>query len=288
MTLIVAKMHNEDRGLSLVGDTKITDELGDETWNRQVFRHAIPKIRILRDDLAVGMAGGNPQLAIPRLNALRNLPTEAVLSALADESHASFVVAALGVSRRLWTVRNGEVQDRQHVGRAWVGDPEANEVFTQRTAELATASRDQSTKFLLIGAMQSLLAFGEVETVGGYATRVSATDDGFRFGCDSSGVGPDLVHGVVDSTRDGSTLGLLTPPDVASTGYDLQVLAGVPPTIGALACLIPEAATAWLFRDHDPWVAQTVTLTSLTELVRWAAEEHGQYLVGPPVRGGNG
>lgn len=60
MTLVVAKLHDVDDGLSLVADTKISDE----TWNRQVFRHAFPKIRIMRDDLAVGVAGSNPHLAM--------------------------------------------------------------------------------------------------------------------------------------------------------------------------------------------------------------------------------
>lgn len=156
---------------------------------------------------------------------MRTLPIEAILEALSAERYASFVVAALSPSRRLWKIKNGQLEEQTHIGRSWSGDPEANELFTRNYHEPPGGPDGDEVQFRLFAAMQRLLSMGELETIGGYLTRVSTTQDGFRFALDSSGVGPDLVHGVLQSTPEGSSLALRTDPGVASTGYDVLLAA---------------------------------------------------------------
>jgi hypothetical protein len=280
MTLVVGRVHGGE--VSLVADTKITDEIGDESWNRQVYRNACPKIRILRDDLAVGVAGRNPHQVLRRLGDLRARPVDDVLSALATNPYASFVVASLSPSCRLWQVKNCQVEDRTSIGQCRIGDPEGIEIFTQQYHQVESSLPTADTPFLLTASMQWLISFGPVESVGGYLTRLRTTSRGFRFAHDYTDIGPDLVDGVFRRTEEGGALDLRAPADVASRGFEVRLAVGETPTIGALACLIPQARTGWLFCDETPWVARVISTETMTDLVRVAATDYRQKLVGPP------
>lgn len=275
VSLVVAQMH--ESGLTLIGDTKISDlRPGSETENRQVFRHAHPKIVVLRDDLAVGVAGDDPQRSVPRVHGMRTWPIDDILSELVGLDHASFVVATLGPSR-LWQITRGQLEDRTALSRAWIGDPMANEIFREQFGLLSSSS-SREVDFCMWGAMQELISGDYVQSVGGYTTRVRTTRDGFRFAPDEFSAGPDLVHGVITRGVSISRLEIQAAPDVASQGYEVMLAVGENPTIGALACFIPQARTAWLFPDHAPWEVARIRPTSMKELIEVASQSFGQKL----------
>lgn len=260
----------------MVGDTKITRG-GDEAWTRKVFRNALPKTVILRDDLAVGLAGEDPAGMLQRLVGLHGETVERVLDSVANISAASFVVATLSPVPRLWAVSDGSVEDRSAIDRAWAGDHDAYELFQQRYHEWPS---DVESAFRLMSSMQWLLTFDPVDSVGGYLTRIATGSDGFRLVGDSTQVAPWLLEGVVQALSDEIQLTLRVPAGGDGTWYRILPAVGRPPTIRALAYYVPQAGVAWLFPHESPWAPVPLRVNSVEDLLKSAAE-HGQALVAP-------
>ncbi|MGH3885689.1 MAG: hypothetical protein ACRDSZ_03810 [Pseudonocardiaceae bacterium] len=190
MSLVVAQIH--DGGISLVADTKITyglteiDNRFDESRTRRVFRNALPKLTILRDDLVVGVVD-EVKKAQPKLVNIRDQRVENILKELANIDYASFVVAALNPLLQLWKVSAGSIEEQSSVGRCWAGDRDAYEFFQQKYHEWPEGI---GSTFRLMSSMQWLLNFNPVESVGGYLTMVATTSEGFRFIANRATIGP--------------------------------------------------------------------------------------------------
>jgi hypothetical protein len=254
VSLVVGQIH--DGGISLVADTKITHKF-DDTWTRQVFKNALPKLMILRDNFAVGITGDNPDIGIRRLVEFRDQPVEDLLNVMANISYASFVVAVLGSSPQLWKVSAGSTEERSSVGRCWSGDHDPYEFFQQRYHEWP---EKMDSAFRLMSSMQWLLSFNPVDSVGGYLTRVATTSEGFRFIADPVIVAPCLL----------------------GSGFQILPAVGRSPTAGALAYYIPQAGVSLLFCHESPWKAVTLKTNSMPDLIQSAATKHRQALADPP------
>jgi hypothetical protein len=276
VSLVVAQIH--DGGISLVADTKITHTL-DETWTRQVFKNALPKLVILRDDVAVGITGDNPENVLRRLVGLRSQPVEDLLGAMTNIDYASFVVAVQDPSPQLWKVSDGSTEERSSVGRCWAGDHDAYEFFQQRYHEWP---EKMGSAFRLMSSMQWLLNFNPVESVGGYLTRVATTSNGFRFVADPMTVGPWFLEGLGQAMPHGSRLALHVPSGGDPNGYQILPAVGRPPTAGALAYYIPQTGVSWLFCHESPWEAVALKTDSMPELIESAGTNHGQILTDAP------
>lgn len=273
MTLVVAQIH--DGGMSLVGDTKIT-RLGDDAYSRQVYVNACPKIAILRDEVAVGVAGSDPRHVFEELVAIRDQPIDVLLDAMSSMHYASFVVGVLGSVPQVWSVDEGVVEERTAVGRCYAGDLEAYEHFEEQRA---SSPESLGVAFSLMASMQYLLRYKVVDSVGGFLVRVATTDEGsFRFVRDQENVAPDLLNAMIREAVSNLNIVLTVPEGADPHGYQILPAVGEPPTIGALAYCMPEAGMSWLFRHESPWMAQEIPTGSPSELVRLAGEDHGQAL----------
>ncbi len=276
VSLVVAQIH--DGGISLVSDTKITHKF-DETWTRQVFKNALLKLMILRDDVVVGITGDNPDIGLRWLVEFRDQSVEDLVKAMVNIDYASFVVAELGSSPQLWKVSAGSTEERSSVGRCWSGDHDAYELFQQQYHEWP---EEMDPAFRLMSSMQWLLSFNPVESVGGYLTRVATTSEGFRFIADPTMVGPWFLEGLSQATPDSLRFTFHAPPGGDPNGYHILPVAGRSPTASALAYYVPQAGVSWLFCHESPWKAVTLRTDSIPELIELAATKHGRALADPP------
>lgn len=122
MSLVVAEIHGD--AISLVGDTKVTRPM-DEHRTRHVFENVFPKVLLLRPELCVGLAGNDPERAAAAMVEARDRPTAELVDLGSSLPFASFIIAELLSSPRLFAVTAGTVEDRTDLGRAWVGDATA-------------------------------------------------------------------------------------------------------------------------------------------------------------------
>jgi hypothetical protein len=179
-----------------------------------VFKNAFPKLVILRDDVAVGITGDNPDSVLQRLIGFRDQPIEDLLEAMISIDYASFVVATLNPSLQLWKVSAGSSEERSSVGRCWAGDHNAYEIFQQRYHEWP---EDIGPAFRLMSSMQWLLSFNLIESVGGYLTRAATTSEGFRFVADPMTIGPWFLEGLGRATPGGFRFTLASRVEVTLT-----------------------------------------------------------------------
>lgn len=273
MSLVVGEIH--DGRISLVADTKVT-YAGDDRSTRHVFENAFPKLLILRDDLCVGLAGNDPEGVAESLLAVRSGPLEQVLVIAEALVHASFVVASLGPAPRLLQVDQGSTQDRTEIGRAWVGDVSAYEVFQQRYSEWPPGIE---VPFLLISSLQWLLSFGTVSSVGGYLTNVGSGAGGFRYVPQVTHIGPEELAGLADVVDDRLQLHLAVPAGGDTSSASLLCAVGTPPTVGALAYVLAPAGVGLLFPHDAPHQPIVMKVASIDELIERAASDHGQQLI---------
>ena len=272
MSLVVGEVH--DGGVSLVADTKVTHR-HEDSRTRQVFENALPKLVLLREDLCVGIAGNDPvgtltTLVDNRARSLQDLTELAVAT-----PHASFVIAALGPSPQLWQVRAGRAENRSSVGRAWVGDHDAYEIFQEQYAQWPDGV---DPAFRLLSSLQWLLTWNQVPSVGGYHTRVATTPQGFRFMADATNVGPEELHGFAAIDDGKLTLHLRPTADGDQSFLPLLCAVGRPPTFGALAYYVAPAGLALLFSHSAPMEPIAFRARSLAELIEVAAVGYGQNL----------
>ena len=252
----------------------------DDARTRATFDEALPKIVLLRPDLAVGVTGDDPHRVIEALASLRDASIDDLLAHLVSQTSASFVVAALKPAR-LWMVSDGRVDERTtEVHRAWAGDRTA---FNHFQARFHDWPDDTDVPFRLLSSMQWLTSFEAVESVGGYSVRVATVDGGFEFVADWSFVGPWMLEAAMSVSDSGASLRATVPAGGDATTHRIVLLPGADPTRGALGLLIPEASVGLIFPHEQPWEPLRVASTSPGELAGLAWERHQQVLKVPEV-----
>ncbi len=279
MSLVVAAIHDGDR-ITMVSDTKLSffdrDGHADEGRTRNTYFEALPKIFLLRPDLIVGVTGDDPDAVIGNLVDHRDDEPDALLAHLVSVTSAGFVVAALNPVR-LWSIGDGEVDERTPVGRAWSGDRAAYDVFREAWDKWPDGT---DVPFLLTSSMQFLTSFGPVSSVGGFTLTAANHGDGFRFQPWSNFVGPSYLQlGAVEVSGEGTTLRMSVPPGGDSTTHQVHVMPGEDPTRGALAILIPQTGIGLLFRHQRPSEPLKLEASTPQELVAAAAQASGEVLI---------
>lgn len=288
MTLIVARITDRLLGrISLLADTMITDFRGDEAANRQVLSRPGQKVAIIDDNYVVGFAGDNPNTALKEVVEMRrSSPRESeLLSRLAQFTGASatlsrgFVVASRYPEPRLWTVVNGEVDDRTTIGQAYVGNTAAYNAYRTYAQQWGS---DQTDEFRLVSSMQTVIMLNDIPSVGGYVTRVSGdSHHPFRFQGDPGYVAPWYLEAKIESTPNGGRLLANTPDGGDSTAHTRLAIGGKSPTFSALVHVVPQSGTAWMHTHEEPW-NDPVKLPALSpEMVRDAAGRYGQHIEMP-------
>lgn len=282
MSLVVASVH-EDGPITLVADTKVTLYHRDgRTLNdhatRHIFEHALPKLVIMRPDLAVGVTGANPHSATEQLIARRDDGVEEILQFATTLTSSGLVVAALHPAR-LWHVADGHIYHRTNRGIAWDGSQGAFEIFCSKRDEWPPGMEQE---FLLMSSMQFLTSFNPVPSVGGYALGVHVGDSGFEFFGYPTVIGPSPLIVTAAQRTDETVRIEFEPPDdlAAASGFRLQILPGRPPTQGALGLLLPEARLGLLFTHERPWEVCRFAVNTADALASHALAQHGQHLAG--------
>ncbi len=289
VTFVIAQITGDDGDLALIADTKVT-VANDERATRQSYPRPCLKVVILDDDLAAGFAGDAPATALRHLVGLRGRSIDEVLDDLveytADVSaihgaSKSFVIAKRAPDPQLWTVCNGDAEDRTTIGTAWVGDRDAHRAYTRRYMEWppdsAEIDRFQSSVTAVIDS-------GEVPTVGGYAVCAAGTASSpFRFIVDFGFTGPWSSELSVTEDDGGATSLWRTVPPCGDTTEHIRVsVPGEGSTFGALAHYVPECDVALLHPHEDPYSEPIeLCVRSIHELLDTAATQHGQRLQMP-------
>ncbi len=190
----------------------------------------------------------------------------------------SFLIAKRAPDPQLWRiVRDGD-EAAGNLPRLWIGDKAAFSRFQrQHKAALLDAPQEQR----LVVAMQTLVKFDEIPTVGGYVTRV--TGDArypFRFRSDPARFAPWATEGSIVVEPNGRRrLTFRVPPGGDPSRHQRIGVPGRGETFGAMTFYIPEATTDWLW-THDGLAAgyQASRVRTIDQLLRTAAQNHGQLL----------
>lgn len=284
MSLVVAAIHDGE-SVTFVGDTKITWD-GDPTETLRTYRNALAKIVLLRDDLAVGVAGAGPETLIRAAVSMRERPVEEVLAGLAAYANAAFIVASLAPPR-LWLVADGEVEERTAIGRAWAGDQGAYSTFQQKYDEW---THEMGVPFRLMSSMQFLTTFDTSSTVGGYTVRaVGSASRGFRFVADQMLRGPWFMQVTdvrleyhEDHRHMHQVMTAQVPDGYDPTPSSAFLLPGRGRTPGALGLIVPESGVGILFTHDDPAEGIHFKASNVQEFTCTALTEYGQELTVPP------
>jgi hypothetical protein len=251
MTLIVGAL--DGTSVTITGDTKITyDE--DAIKSARLFDEALPKIVLLRDNLAVGVAGAGPQRMIEDLVKVRDADLVDVLDHLRAERDGDFVVGALNPAR-LYEVRGSTVTPAPSAQRAWAGDGNAFEEFESLAASWL-AEDDEFTR--LKTSMDSVVSRGRTNSVGGFALTARTDDGRFRFIPTAF-----TIFGV---------------DDLLDT-YEGQVLPGDGPTPGALGIYVSRAEVGRLFTHERPFEGIKIAAPDRATFADRAFAEFGQTLL---------
>jgi hypothetical protein len=214
MTFAIAKIIDRDTWkVTLLSDTKLTDQ-HDDRHNRWTLSNPCQKVVIVDDDMVVGFAGDTPESALKRVVELRGQSAQEIEDSLLSftaEMHElsgvskNFPVIARKPTPRITVISNGELQDRTEIGTGWIGDRNAfnafSEVFHDDTA---LGARRLEERFFI--AMTSLIAWEDIETVGGYLVQVTgSSDQPFRFKPDAGLVMPGDMDGTIVQKPGGPT-----------------------------------------------------------------------------------
>lgn len=286
MTFAIAAVLTDDDGrISVLADTKLTDAI-DATRTRHIYTHPVLKTVIVDDDIAVSFAGDNPQSALRFVTRLRGRSAAEVVEALRQYSahlaisdvSKSFLIAKRAPGPKLWRIVRGEVDDSTQLPRLWIGDRAAFRAFQ---AQYQSTEVDRPIEYRMLLSMQAIVAFNDFATVGGYITRV--TGDAlrpFRFQADQANMGPWMTEGVISGHDGHRTLAIGVPAGFDPSGHQKIAVPGGGDTYAALAFVIPEANTAWMWTHSQPWRSPVKLsgLRTMSELVRTAKQQHGQLL----------
>ncbi|WP_328354124.1 hypothetical protein OG976_22945 [Mycobacterium sp. NBC_00419] len=286
MTFAIAEVLSDAAGrVTLLADTKLTDRL-DDVATRHIYTHPCLKIVIIDDDIAVAVAGDNPESALRFVTSLRGQGLAQIVESLRRYSvdhdsrnvSKSFLIAKRAPNPKLWRIVRGQVDDSSALPRLWIGDPAAFSAFqSQHHSALPSATAE----FRLVAAMQAISAFDDIATVGGYITRL--TGDGlhpFRFAGDQTRMAPWLTQGTVDDQNGRTALTFSVPPGADPTRHSRIAVPGHGRTPGALAFVIPEIGTARMWTHEAPWLPpiKLSGLRAMDDLLRAASNDHGQLL----------
>jgi hypothetical protein len=286
MTFVIAEILSDAAGrLTMLADTKLTNEV-DEVATRHIYTQPCLKIVIIDDDITVAVAGNNPETALRFVTSLRGQAFSQIIESLRRYSidHASrdvsksFLIAKRAPNPKLWRIVRGAVDDSSSLPRLWIGDRAA---FSAFQSQHQSALLDKAAEFRLVAAMQAITAFDDIPAVGGYITRV--TGDGmhpFRFCGDQTGMAPWLTEGTIAEQNGRTALTFSVPPGADSTRHSRIAVPGHGRTPGALAFVIPEIGTAWMWTHETPWLPpiKLSGLRAMADLVRVASNDYGQVL----------
>ncbi|MFN6552270.1 hypothetical protein ACP6C7_09805 [Mycolicibacterium septicum] len=289
MTFVIAKITDANSGaVTLLSDTKVTDRI-DDTASRRTLSNPGQKVVIVDDDIVVGVAGDTPASAVNRVAELRGQSVygiEDALRAFSAEMHEtagaskSFLVVARTPEPRITVISRGQQEDRTAIGTGWIGDREAFNAFSEVFQDdSAPGELGLDARFFF--AMSGLIAWEDVDTVGGYLVRVSGrSDKPLRFMPDTGLVMPDDINGTIIHKPHGqATLDLSLADGADPTRHMRLPIPGTGLTYSALAHYIPEARTAWLHtHEHPGDQPKRLTVDSLSELVEVAQSKYGQFL----------
>lgn len=289
MTFVIAKVIDPDAGkVTLFSDTKITDQ-NDDTSNRQTLGNPGQKVVIVDDDVVVGFAGDTPASAVNRVAELRGRSIDGIedaLRSLSAEMHEtagaskSFLVVARKPTPRITVISHGEQEDRTAIQTGWIGERQAFSAFSEVFQD-PSAPADLELENRFFTAMTSLIAWEDVETVGGYLVRVSGRNGKpFRFMPDTAVMMPDDIHATIVQKQGGQTTLTASLAEGADPTRHVRLpIPGTGSTYSALAHYIPEANTAWLHTHESPGdPAKALTVHSLSELIEIAESTYGQHL----------
>jgi hypothetical protein len=289
MTFVIAKVTDPDAGkVTLFSDTKITDQ-HDGTSNRRTLSNPGQKVVIVDDDVVVGFAGDTPASAVNQVAQLRGQSVDGIenaLRALSAEMHEtvgaskSFLVVARGPKPRITVISRGEQEDLTATRTGWIGDRQGFNAFSEVFQD-NSAPGELSLEGRFFIAMSGLIAWEDVEAVGGYLVRVSGSrDKPFRFMPDPGFMMPDDICGAILQKPGGQTaLDMSLAEGADPTCHVRLPIPGTGSTYSALAHYIPEARTAWLHTHERPGdQAKVLTVQSLPELIEVAESEYGQHL----------
>jgi hypothetical protein len=250
MTLIVGAIDGES--VTMTGDTKVTfDE--DAIKSARLFEEALPKIVLLRDNLAVGVAGAGPRRMIEDLMMVRDADLLDVLDHLCAERDGDFLVGALNPSR-LYEVRVGKITAVPEGQHAWAGDGRAFDDF-EKLAASWPPDDDELTR--LKTSMDSIVSLGRSNSVGGFALTARTHEGRFRF----------LP----------TTFTIFGEVDMFDT-YEGQVLPGAESTPGALGIYVNRGHVGQLYTHEHPFVGRKIQARDRGIFAARALSEHGQTL----------
>lgn len=286
VTFAIAEILADDDGrITMLADTKVT-VTGNTTLTRHVYTEPCLKIVIVDRDIAVAVAGDNPDTAIRHVIRLRGRPSAEIVESLRQYSadHArikvskSFLIAERAPDPKLWRITLGKVEENGRLPRLWIGDQAAFAAFQR---QYAAALRDSWLERRLVVAVQAVVLSDDIPTVGGYVTRVTGgATRPFTFCSDPAGSGPWMTEGTIVEQNGEQVLMMRVPPGGDPTQHSRVGVPGHGDTFGAMAYFIPEIGTALLWPHDAPW-RPAILLTgvpTMHDVVQTAAQEHGQLL----------
>ncbi|WP_147343831.1 MULTISPECIES: hypothetical protein [unclassified Rhodococcus (in: high G+C Gram-positive bacteria)] len=288
MTFVIAQITDDDGALSLMADTKVT-VAHDERATRQIYTRPCQKIVILDDNLVAGFAGDTPDTALRHLVGLRGKTIDEVIENLVDHTarlsairgvSKSFVIAKRAPAPQLWTVSNGDAEDRTAIRTAWVGDRDAHRAYTGFSLQLP---QEMSRQDRFVRSVMTVILFDDIPTVGGYSVRVTGSaSQPFRFKGDIGSTGPWFTEALVTQSNGTISLQFVLPPGADPTENTRIPIPGEGTTFSALAHYVPECDTAWLHTHEDPSSEPIVLrVHTINELLHIAATKYQQYLQMP-------
>lgn len=271
MTLIAAVAF--ESGIAMVSDTKVTYE-DDAIQSAKVFDFALPKIVILRDQVAVAISGDRPTELIRQLVRRRDDDLISVIDYLKGVDRAGFIVAS-SVRRSIWTVGDGKVLTVPKGELALEGDKAA---FADFTRLYDKSSEKIGEADALIGAMSSLAGpLGQHPSVGGYCLTAVGFDDGFRFLSGETIIAPRVVEPALTESGERSTAAGFLLPAGNSAWYQSVLLGGRGTTPGAVGIYVRQARVGRLYSHQSPHEGQVISAADVDEFAALALQR-GQEL----------
>lgn len=271
MTLIAAVASGS--GITLVADTKVTYE-EDAIQSARVFDFALPKIVLLRDQVAVAISGEKPTELVRQLVKRREDDLGEIIDHLRGVEKAGFIVAsATGPS--LWTVSEGKVVSVPAGELALEGDREAFDDF----ARLFKDSREKwGDVHALTGAMDYLAGpLGRHQSVGGYCLTMVSTVVGLRFRSAATTIAPRATEPLAEGASEGGIAVGFTLPAGNSAWYQSVVLGGRGETPGAVGIYVRQARVGRLYSHQNPYEGQIISAADIDEFAALALQR-GQEL----------
>ena len=251
MTLIVGAI--DGNSVTVTGDTKLTYD-DDGIRSARLFDEAFPKVVLLRDNLAIGVAGEGPERIVEDLMYLRDAELFDVLGHLRAERDGDFVVGVLNPAR-LYEVRDGHITPIDAPRHAWAGDGHAFDDF-EKLAARWPSEVDEFTR-LKTSMDQAVSPLGRVKSVGGFGITARAEQGAFRF------IPTQFTIFGTDNLFD---------------TFEGQVLPGAGSTPGAVGIYVSRAGVGRVFTHERPFEGHKIVSPDRATFAAIALHEYGQTL----------